>query len=113
MNKKYLSQEKNAIEKPGPEKESKKISRREFLKYGVGVAAVAAGATVLMGGLPIPTGATNSSQTKATSTSQSRATSKTPLVVMVKGDELTVMNGNDEVVVKDADLASAIAAKME
>ncbi len=39
---KFLSQEKNAIQKPEPEKESKKITRREFLKYGVGVAAVAA-----------------------------------------------------------------------
>ncbi len=108
-----MSREKNAIKKPEPEKESKKISRREFLKYGVGVAAVAAGATVLMGGLPIPTGATNSSQARANNTSQARATSRMPLVVMVKGDELTVMRGNDEVVVKDADLASAIAGKME
>jgi hypothetical protein len=31
---------------------------------------------------------------------------------MVKGDELTVMNGNDEIVVKDAALASAIAGKI-
>ncbi len=66
---------------------------------------MAAGATALMGRLPIPTGTTNKSQ--------ARPKSSSPLVVMVKGDELTVMNGNDEVVVKDASLASAIASKME
>ncbi len=81
-----------------------KITRRDFLKYSAGVAAVAAGATALMGRLPFPTG---------TSTlGQSRPLSGTPLVVMVKGDELTVMNGNDEIVVKDAALASAIAGKI-
>jgi secreted PhoX family phosphatase len=90
------------------EKDSKKLSRREFLKYGVGVAAVAAGATALIGRLPIPTGTTSTSQTRPTG-----PTSSTPLVVMVKGDELTVMNETGEVVVKDASLASAIASKME
>ncbi len=100
-----MSQEKDEIGQSESDRDSKKISRREFLKYGVGVAAVAAGATALMGRLPFPTGTTSQSQT--------RPTSSTPLVVMVKGDELTVMNGTDEVVVKDASLASAIASKME
>ncbi len=104
---KFLSQEKDEIGQSESDRDSKKISRREFLKYGVGVAAVAAGATALMGRLPIPTETTSQSQTRPTSTSS------TPLVVMVKGDELTVMNGTDEVVVKDASLASAIASKME
>jgi hypothetical protein len=102
-----LSKEKDEVGNSEPEKGSKKISRREFLKYGVGVAAVAAGATALMGRLPIPTGTTGQSQPRPTTASS------TPLVVMVKGDELTVMNGTDEVVVKDASLASAIASKME
>lgn len=100
-----MSQEKNEIGKSESENDSGKgVSRREFLKYGVAVAAVAAGATALMGRLPIPTG--------TTSQSQSRPTSGKALVVMVKGDELTVMNGDDEVVVRDASLASAINSKV-
>ena len=92
-------------ENSGTEEQSQgKITRRDFLKYSAGVAAVAAGATALMGRLPFPTGTSASTQ--------SRPLSGTPLVVMVKGDELTVMNGNDEIVVKDAALASAIAGKM-
>ena len=86
------------------EKSQGKITRRDFLKYSAGVAAVAAGATALMGRLPFPTGTSTAAQ--------SRRLSGTPLVVMVKGDELTVMNGNDEIVVKDAALASAIAGKI-
>jgi len=95
-----LNDENNETE----EKSQGKITRRDFLKYGAGVAAVAAGATALMGRLPFPSG--------TGTPSQSRPLSGTPLVVMVKGDELTVMNGNDEIVVKDAALASAIAGKI-
>ena len=83
----------------------RKITRRDFLKYSAGVAAVAAGAGTLLGGLPLPSG--------TTSAPQARSNSNTKLVVMVNGDELTVMSGDSEIVVKDAGLASAIAGKME
>ncbi len=83
----------------------RKITRRDFLKYSAGVAAVAAGAGTLLGGLPFPSGTTSSPQ--------ARSNSNTKLVVMVNGDELTVMSGDSEIVVKDAGLASAIAGKMK
>ncbi len=101
-----MSQEKDEMGQS--EKDSKNISRREFLKYGVGVVAVAAGATALMGRLPMPTGTPGTPQIGRT-----RPTSSTPLIVMVKGDELIVMNETGEVVVRDSSLASAIASKME
>jgi len=87
------------------EETQRKITRRDFLKYSAGVAAVAAGAGTLLGGLPLPS--------STTSSPQARSNSNTRLVVMVNGDELTVMSGDSEKVVKDAGLASAIAGKME
>ena len=82
---------------------SSKISRRDFLKYGVGVAAVAAGATALMGKIPIP-----AEQPKAPAANDSAE----PIVASVSGDQLTVMNGQVSVKVKDAGLAAQIADKL-
>ena len=82
---------------------SSKISRRDFLKYGVGVAAVAAGATALMGKIPIP-----AEQPKAPAANDSAE----PIVASVSGDQLTIMNGQVSVKVKDAGLAAQIAEKL-
>ncbi len=82
---------------------SNKISRRDFLKYGVGVAAVAAGATALMGKIPIP-----AEQSKTPAANDSAE----PIVASVSGDQLTVMNGQVSVRVKDAGLAAQIADKL-
>ena len=91
-------------EKSESEQESSsKISRRDFLKYGVGVAAVAAGATALMGKIPIP-----AEQPKTLAANDSVE----PIVASVSGDQLTVMNGQVSVKVKDASLAAQIADKL-
>jgi hypothetical protein len=88
----------------GPESNNK-ISRRNFLKYGVGAAAVAAGATALMGRIPIP-----ADQPKSPTPAPND--SSDPIVASVSGDQLTVMNGSVSVKVKDAGLAAQIADKL-
>ena len=80
-----------------------KISRRNFLKYGVGAAAVAAGATALMGKIPLP-----AEQPKTPPANDNAE----PIVASVSGDQLTVMNGQVSVKVKDAGLAAQIADKL-
>jgi TAT (twin-arginine translocation) pathway-exported protein len=82
-----------------------KISRRNFLKYGLGAAAVAAGATALMGRIPIP-----ADQPKSPAPAPND--SAEPIVASVSGDQLTVMNGSVSVKVKDAGLAAQIADKL-
>jgi hypothetical protein len=99
-----LKENETTDEKSQSEQESSnKISRRNFLKYGVGVAAVAAGATALMGKIPIP-----AEQSKTPSANDSAE----PIVASVSGDQLTVMNGQVSVTVKDAGLAAQIAEKL-
>jgi hypothetical protein len=99
-----LKENKTTDEKSQSEQESpNKISRRDFLKYGVGVAAVAAGATALMGKIPIP-----AEQPKTPAANDSAE----PIVASVSGDQLTVMNGQVSVKVKDAGLAAQIADKL-
>jgi hypothetical protein len=91
-------------EKSDSEQESpNRVSRRNFLKYGVGVAAVAAGATALMGKIPIP-----AEQPKTPAANDTAE----PIVASVSGDQLTVMNGQVSVKVKDAGLAAQIADKL-
>ncbi len=92
-------------EKEPEESSNKKVSRREFLKYGVGVAAVAAGATALMGKIPLP-GAQPTKRTPAVNDSSE------PIVATVAGDQVTVMNGQTIVKTKDSGLAALIAEKM-
>jgi hypothetical protein len=99
-----LKENETTDEKSQSEQESSnKISRRNFLRYGVGVAAVAAGATALMGKIPIP-----AEQSKTPSANDSAE----PIVASVSGDQLTVMNGQVSVTVKDAGLAAQIAEKL-
>ena len=99
-----MKENKKTDEKFESEQESSnKISRRDFLKYGVGVAAVAAGATALMGKIPIP-----AEQSKTPAANDSAE----PIVASVSGDQLTVMNGQVSVRVKDAGLAAQIADKL-
>jgi hypothetical protein len=101
-----LKENKKTDEKSESEQDSSnknKISRRNFLKYGVGAAAVAAGATALMGRIPIP-----AEQPKAPAPNDSAE----PIVASVSGDQLTVMNGAVSVKVKDAGLAAQIAEKL-
>ncbi len=80
-----------------------KISRRDFLKYSAGAVAVAAGATALMGKIPLPV-----DQPKSTAPNDSSE----PIVASVTGDQLTMMNGSTSVRVKDANLAAQIADKL-
>src|SRR5438093_7843126 len=97
-----------AEEKAGQEAEgssNKKVSRREFLKFGVGVAAVAAGATALMGKIPLPAGQPSKKTPAANESSE-------PIVATVSGDQVTVMNGQTIVKTKDSGLAALIAEKM-
>jgi hypothetical protein len=84
---------------------NKKVSRREFLKYGVGVAAVAAGATALMGKIPLP----KEQPTKRTPAANN---SSEPIVATVTGDQITVMNGQTIIKTKDSGLAARIAEKV-
>ena len=99
-----LKENKKANEKFESERDSgNKISRRDFLKYGVGAAAVVAGATALMGKIPIP-----AEQPKTPSANNGAE----PIVASVSGDQLTVMNGQVSVKVKDAGLAAQIADKL-
>ena len=99
-----MKENKKTDEKFESEQESSnKISRSDFLKYGVGVAAVAAGATALMGKIPIP-----AEQSKTPAANDSAE----PIVASVSGDQLTVMNGQVSVRVKDAGLAAQIADKL-
>ncbi len=99
-----MKENKKTDEKFESEQESSnKISRRDFLKYSAGVAAVAAGATALMGKIPIP-----AEQPKTPAANDSAE----PIVASVSGDQLTVMNGQVSVKVKDAGLAAQIADKL-
>jgi hypothetical protein len=93
------------LEKEREDGSTKKVSRREFLKYGVGVAAVAAGATALMGKIPLPEGQ------PATKTPAANDSSE-PIVATVKGDQVTVMNGQTIIKTRDPGLAALIAEKM-
>ncbi len=90
-------------EAKAPKTSEKKVSRREFLKYS-SVAAVAAGAAAMIDKLPIANIHTNSSP--------ARNASEEPIVATVNGDQLTVMNGEVSVKVKDPSLAALIAAKL-
>ncbi len=99
-----MKENKKTDEKFESEQESSnKISRRDFLKYSAGVAAVVAGATALMGKIPIP-----AEQPKTPAANDSAE----PIVASVSGDQLTVMNGQVSVKVKDAGLAAQIADKL-
>jgi TAT (twin-arginine translocation) pathway signal sequence len=81
-----------------------KISRREFLKYGAGVAAVAVGATALMGRIPLPGDSSN--KTPAANDSSEA------IVATVEGNQVTVMNGQKIVKTNDSGLAAQIADKV-
>lgn len=95
----------NEFDKPAHEESGNKVTRRDFLKYSAGVAAVAAGATALMGKIPLP-----ADQPK---TSPSRNFSSEPIVVTVEGDQVTVMSGHNEVKLRDPGLAGAIASTIQ
>ena len=93
------------VENESDNSTNKKVSRREFLKYGVGVAAVAAGATALMGKIPLPEGQPTKKTTPPNDSSE-------PIVATVRGDQVTVMNGQTIIKTKDSGLAALIAEKM-
>ena len=87
------------VENESENNQNKKVSRREFLKFGVGVAAVAAGATALMGKIPLPAGQPSKKTPAANESSE-------PIVATVSGDQVTVMNGQTIVKTKDSGLAA-------
>jgi len=93
------------VEKEPENTSNKKVSRREFLKYGVGVAAVAAGATALMGKIPL----LEEQSTKTPGVNNSSE----PIVATVEGDQVTVMNGQTVSKTRDSGLAALIAEKMK
>src|SRR5207245_9181638 len=85
VSQKSLKQNKNTDEKTESERDSNnKISRRDFLKFGVGAAAMAAGATALMGKITIP-----AQQQKTPAVNDSAQS----ILASVSGDQLTVMSG--------------------
>lgn len=90
------------------EKDNKgNVSRREFLKYGAGVAAVAIGATAMMGKIPL-----SLPQTEQSNSNPRTNDSSEPIVATVTGDQVTVMNGDVIVKSKDSGLAALIADKV-
>jgi len=92
------------VEKEPENTSNKKVSRREFLKYGAGVAAVVAGATALMGKIPLL-------EERPTKTPAVNNSSE-PIVATVEGDQVTVMNGQTVSKTRDSGLAALIAEKM-
>jgi TAT (twin-arginine translocation) pathway signal sequence len=92
------------VENESEKSPDSKISRREFLKYGAGVAAVAVGATALMGRIPLPE---NSPRKTPASNDSSEA-----IVATVEGNQVTVMNGQKIVKTNDSGLAAQIADKV-
>src|SRR2546421_11957864 len=99
-----LKEKKKADEELEAEQSSgNKISRRNFLKYGVGAAAVAAGATALMGKIPLP------AEQPKTPPADDNAE---PIVASVSDDQLTVMSGQVSVKVKVAEFAAKIEPKL-
>ncbi len=102
-----MKDENRVTEKEPEEGSNKKISRRDFLKYSAGAAAVAAGATGLMGKIPLP--ADLPKTTKPSPINQQSG----GIVVTIEGDQLTVMSGQNEVKVKDSGLAAEIASKIQ
>ena len=89
------------------ENPQKGVSRREFLKIGAGVAAVAVGATALMGKIPLSLDQSAQSRKNPVSNDSSE-----PIVATVSGDNVTVMNGQVIVKTKDSGLAALIAEKV-
>ncbi len=83
----------------------KNLTRRDFLKYGAGVAAVAAGAAAMLDKIPF-----KSSELSKTPTPISNGEA---MVVAVQGDVLTLITGERSVRVRDANLASILASKAE
>jgi hypothetical protein len=96
---------KERVENEPEDSSNKKVSRREFLKYGVGVAAVAAGATALMGKIPLP-------ERQPAKKTPAANDSSEPIVATVNGDQVTVMNGQAIVKTRDSGLAALIAEKV-
>ena len=89
------------------ENAQKGVSRREFLKIGAGVAAVAVGATALMGKIPLPLDQSAQSRKNPVSNDSSE-----PIVATVSGDNVTVMNGQVISKTRDSGLAALIAEKV-
>ena len=87
------------------EEASTKISRRDFIKFGVGAAAVTASAAAFMGKLPL-------SLEQPKSQPAAPRNSSEPIVATVRGDQVTVMNGHDSIKVKDPVLAALIAGRL-
>jgi hypothetical protein len=85
------------------------ISRRDFIKFSVGAAAVTVSAAGLMGKLPLSL-AQPKSQTPSPTVPRNGAE---PIVATVRGDQVTVMTGQDSVKIKDPILAALIAGKLE
>lgn len=103
-----MSESKESTEKLDSDKKpADKISRRDFLKYGVGVTAVAVGATALMGKIPLPADL-QKPLPKPLAINEKTST----IVVTVEGDELTVMSGQSEIKLKDSGLAGELASKI-
>src|SRR2546430_17563208 len=82
-----------------------KFPRRDLTKLGVGAAAVTASAAAFMGKLPL-------SLEQPKSQPAAPRNSSEPIVATVRGDQVTVMNGQDSIKVKDPLLAALIAGRL-
>ena len=104
-NRLLLKMEKKKAKLIAKEEESTNISRRDFIKFSVGAAAVTASAAAFMGKLPL-------SLEQPQSQPDAPRNSSDPIVATVRGDQVTVMNGQDSVKVKDPVLAALIAGRL-
>ena len=96
--------EDSATENDSGQVSKKKMSRRDFLKYGAGATAATIGAAALLDKIPLP----RDQPKKITTTNDSSE----PIVATVSGDQVTVMNGQVIVKTKDSGLAALIAEKV-
>ena len=98
------------MSRPSEEKENLPPSRRKFLKAsviaGATAAAVAAGAAV------VPGFTSAAKKQLAQEFSKPLASKNDPIVVVIKGEELNIMQGERGVLVKDSSLASEISSQL-
>src|SRR2546428_1346472 len=78
---------------------STKISRRDFIKFGVGAAAVTANAAAFMGKLPL-------SVVQPPSQPAAPRNGSEPIVTTAIYDQVSVMNGQDSLKVQDPEPAA-------
>ncbi|HZD13203.1 MAG TPA: twin-arginine translocation signal domain-containing protein [Candidatus Binatus sp.] len=100
-----MGKEKRIAKAAANESDPVAISRRDFIKFGVGAAALTISAAGVIGKLPL------SMEQPQTAPVVPRNGSE-PIVATVEGDQVTVMKGQDSVKAKDPVLAALIAGRL-